>query len=154
MKAGKHSDIPLSYFQIVGEWPDLIVVTKLQNVFRVCMVFGGRCQEVRNICNGFWSKVHSSTTVQRKSIRLDQMIHLNLIFHMVVSNYRLVKSWNSPHFLAQARNGPLRKAIYFDLAFVAAIYRAAMLYRCYEGMDDFFLHSPRRTSAQAESRVS
>ena len=110
MKAGKHSDIPLSYFQIVGEWPDLTVVTKLQNVFRVCMVFGGRCQEVRNICNGFWSKVHSSTTVQRKSIRLDQMIHLNLIFHMVVSNYRLVKSWNSPHFLAQARNWPIAES--------------------------------------------
>ena len=34
MKAGKHSDIPLSYFQIVGEWPDLTVVTKLQNVFK------------------------------------------------------------------------------------------------------------------------
>ena len=48
----------------------------------------------------------------------------------------------------------MRKAIYFDLAFVAAIYRAAMLHECFEGMDDFFLHSPRRTSAQPESRVS
>ena len=33
------------------------------------------------------------------------MIHLNVIFRVVVSNYRLVKNWNSPQFLAQPRNG-------------------------------------------------
>ena len=40
MKAGKHSDIPLSYFQMVGEWRDLTVVTKLQNVFEFVWFLG------------------------------------------------------------------------------------------------------------------
>ena len=48
-------------------------------------------------------KVHTLISVQHKSIKLGQMIHLNVIFHLLGSNYRLVKIWNLPQFLAQPR---------------------------------------------------
>ena len=35
------------------------------------------------------------------------MTNLNIIFHVVVSVYRLVKIWNSPQFPAEFRNGLL-----------------------------------------------
>ena len=44
---------------------------------------------------------------QGKSIKLGQMTTLNVIFHVVVSIYRLVKIWNSPQFPVQFRNGQL-----------------------------------------------
>ena len=36
-------------------------------------------------------KVHSLISVQHKSIKVGQVIHLNVIFHVVVSDYRLVQ---------------------------------------------------------------
>ena len=41
-------------------------------------------------------KVHNLVSVHPKSILLGQMTNLNMIFHVVVSVYRLVKIWNSP----------------------------------------------------------
>ena len=57
-------------------------------MFKSLYGFGGRCREIRDICMDFEPclKVHSLISVQHKSIKLDQMIHLNLIFDVVVSN--------------------------------------------------------------------
>ena len=52
-------------------------------------------------------KVHSLVSVHAKSIILGQMINLNMIFHVVVSVYRLIKIWNSPQFPVEFRNGLL-----------------------------------------------
>ena len=45
--------------------------------------------------------------INPKSIILDQMTNLNMIFHVVVSVYRLVKIWNSPRFPDEFRNSPI-----------------------------------------------
>ena len=52
-------------------------------------------------------KVHNLASVHPKSIVLGQMTNLNVIFHVVVSVYRLVKIWNSPQFPDEFRNGLL-----------------------------------------------
>ena len=49
-------------------------------------------------------KVHNLVSVYPKSIKLSQMTNLNMIFHVVVSVYQLVKIWNSPQFPAEFRN--------------------------------------------------
>ena len=49
-------------------------------------------------------KIHALISVQHKSIKLCQMIRLSMIFHVVVSNYQLVKIWNSAEFLTQTQN--------------------------------------------------
>ena len=46
-------------------------------------------------------KVHKLISVQHQT---RSMIHLNMIFHVVVSNYRLLKIWNSSQLVAQRRN--------------------------------------------------
>ena len=43
-------------------------------------------------------KVHNLISVYPRSIILGQMTNLNMIFHVVVPVYRLVKIWNSPQF--------------------------------------------------------
>ena len=50
--------------------------------------FGGCFQEIRDICVDFEPclKVHTLIYIQHKSIKLGQMIHLNMILHEVVSN--------------------------------------------------------------------
>ena len=57
------------------------------------MVLTGRCLKIRDVCMDFEPhfKVHNSVSVQPKSIILSQMINLNMIFHVKVSVYRLVK---------------------------------------------------------------
>lgn len=47
----------------------------------------------RDICMDFEAclKIHTLITVQRKRINLGQMIHHNMIFYVVVSNYQQVK---------------------------------------------------------------
>ena len=57
-------------------------------------------------------KVHNWVSVNPKSIILVQMINLNMIFHLVVSVYRLVKIWNSPQFPDEFRNRQLIYDIY------------------------------------------
>ena len=52
-------------------------------------------------------KVHNLVSVQPKSIILGQMTNLNMIFHVVVSVYRLVKIRNSHQFPDEFRNGLL-----------------------------------------------
>ena len=42
-------------------------------------------------------KVHNLVSVDLKSIILGPMTNLNMIFHVVVSVYRLVKTLNSPY---------------------------------------------------------
>ena len=53
-------------------------------------------------------KVHNLVSVQPKSIILGQMTNLNMIFHVVVSVYRLVKIRNSPQFPDEFRNSLLK----------------------------------------------
>ena len=99
-KMGKHSDFHLSFFQIVSAWRDFTVVTKLMKIFKSLYGFRGRLY-------GFWPcfKVHNLVSVHPKSIILGQMINLDMIFHVVVSVYRLVKIWNSHQFPVEFRNG-------------------------------------------------
>ena len=61
-------------------------------------------------------KVHNLASVHPKSIILGQMTNLNMIFHVVMSVYRLVKIRNSPQFPDEFRNGltvvtPIRSAV-------------------------------------------
>ena len=106
-KMGKHSDFHLSFFQIVGAWRDFTVVTKLIKNFKGLYGFGGRCLKIRDVCMGFepYLKVHNLVSAHHKNVILDQMINLDMIFHVVVSVYRLVKIWNSPQFPVEFRNG-------------------------------------------------
>ena len=72
--------------------------------------FGGRCLKIRDVCMDFepYFKVHNLVSVHPKSIILGQMTNLNIIFHVVVSVYRLVKIWNSSQFPDEFRNGQLQ----------------------------------------------
>ena len=92
-KMGKHSDFYFSFFQIVGAWRDFTVVLKLIENLGVHMVFGGRPLKIRDVCMDFepYFKVHNLVSVHPKSIVLGQMTNLNMIFHVVVSVYRLIK---------------------------------------------------------------
>ena len=60
--------------------------------FKSLYGFGGRCLKIRDICMDFepYFKVHNLVSVHLKSIILGQMINLDMIFHVVVSVYRLV----------------------------------------------------------------
>ena len=60
-------------------------------------------------------KVYNMVSVELKSIKLGQMTTLNVIFHVVLSIYRLVKIWNSPQFPARFRNGRYLGAVYMIL---------------------------------------
>ena len=106
-KMGKHSNFYLSFFQIVGAWQDFTVVTKLMKNEKSLYGLGGRCLKIRDVCMDFepYFKVHNLVSVHPKSIMLVQMINLDMIFHVVVSVYRLVKIWNSPQFPVVFRNG-------------------------------------------------
>ena len=48
---------------------------------------------IRDVCMDFESnfKVHNSVSVHPKSIILGQVTNLNMVFHVVLSVYRLVK---------------------------------------------------------------
>ena len=52
-------------------------------------------------------KVYNLGSIRPKSMKLGQMINLNVIFHMVGSVYRLVTVRNSPQFPVEFRNGLL-----------------------------------------------
>ena len=108
-KMRKHSDFHLIFFQIVGAWQDFTVVTKLIKNFKSLYGFGGRFLKIRDVCMDFepYFKVHNLVSVYPKSIILGQMTNLNMIFHEVMSLYRLVKIWNSLQFPHKFRNGQL-----------------------------------------------
>ena len=61
--------------------------------FKSLYGFGGRCLKIRDVCMDFeaYFKVHSLVSVHPRNIKLGQMSNLNMIFHVVVSDYRLVK---------------------------------------------------------------
>ena len=91
-KVSKHSDFHLSFFQIAGALQNFTFVTKLIKNFKfIC--FGGGCLKIRDVCMNFepYFKVHNLVSVHPKSIALNQMTNLNMIFYVVVSVYRLVK---------------------------------------------------------------
>ena len=50
-------------------------------------------------------KVYNLVSIRPKSMKLGQMINLNVIFHMMGSVYRLVTIRNSPQFPVEFRNG-------------------------------------------------
>ena len=106
-KLSKHSAFHLIFFQIEGAWQDLTVATKLINNFKSLYGFGGRFLEIRAVCIDFepYFKVHNLVSVHPKGIILGQMTNLNMIFHMKVSVYRLVKLWTSRQFPDELRNG-------------------------------------------------
>ena len=61
---------------------------------RIYIVFGEAVKKlIRDICMDFEPclKAHSLISVQHKDIKLNQMIHLNVIFHVAESNDRLIK---------------------------------------------------------------
>ena len=66
--------------------------------FKSIYGFGGRFLKIRDVCRDFepYFKVHNLVSVHPKSIILGQMTNLNMILHVVMSVYRLVKIWNSP----------------------------------------------------------
>ena len=57
--------------------------------------FWGRCLKIRDVFEPYF-KVHNLVNVHPKKIKLGQMTNLNMIFYVMVSDYRLVKIWNSP----------------------------------------------------------
>ena len=79
--------------------------------FKSLYDFGGRCLKIRDVCMDFepYFKVHTLVSVHPKSVIFGQITNLNMLFHVVVSNYRLVKIWNSPQFPDEFRNGQLSK---------------------------------------------
>ena len=92
-KMSKHSDFHFIFFQIEGAWQDFTVVTKLIKNFKSLYGFGECFLKIRDVCMDFepYFKVHNLVSVLPKSIILGQMTNLNMIFHVVMSVYRLVK---------------------------------------------------------------
>ena len=71
------------------------------NNFKSLYGFGGRSLKIRDVWMDFeaYFKVHNLVSVHPKNMKLRQMTNLNMIFHVVVSDYRLVEIWNSPSTL-------------------------------------------------------
>ena len=88
-KMSKHSDFHLIVFQIEGAWQDFTVVTKLIKNFKSLCGFGGRFLKIRNVCMDFepYFKVHNLVSGYPTSIILGQMTNLNMIFHVVGSQF-------------------------------------------------------------------
>ena len=107
LKMSKHSAFHLIFFQIEGAWQDFTVATKLIQNFKTLYGFGGRFLKIRDVCMDFEPhfKVHNLVSVHPKSIIVGQMTNLNMVFHVVVSVYRLVQLWNSPQFPDELWNG-------------------------------------------------
>ena len=67
-------------------------ITEIIKKFKSLYGLGGRCLNIREVCMDFEPcfKVHNLVSVYPKDIKLGQMTNLNVIFHVVVSVYRLV----------------------------------------------------------------
>ena len=61
--------------------------------FKSLYCFGGRCLKTRDVCMDFQPhfKVHNLVSFYPKSIIVGEMTNLNMIFYVMVSDYRLVK---------------------------------------------------------------
>ena len=92
-KMSKHNDFHLIFFQIEGASQDFTVVTKLIKNFKSLYGFGGRLLKIRDVCMDFepYFKVHNLVSVHSKGIINGQMTNPNIIFHVMMSVYRLVK---------------------------------------------------------------
>ena len=68
-------------------------ITEIIKYFKSLYDFGGRCVKIEDVCMDFepYFKVHNLVSVHPKSVILGQMTNLNMVFHIVVSVYRLVK---------------------------------------------------------------
>ena len=68
-------------------------ITEIIKYFKSLYDFGGRCLKIKDVCMDFepYFKVHNLVSVHPKRAILGQMTNLNMVFHMVVSVYRLVK---------------------------------------------------------------
>ena len=87
--------------------PILKRITEIMKNFKSLYGFGGRRLKISDVCMDFepYFKVHNLVSVRPESIIPGQMTNLNMIFHVVVSVYRLIKIWNSPQFPVEFRNG-------------------------------------------------
>ena len=68
-------------------------ITEIIKYFKSLYDFWGRCLKIKDVCMDFepYFKVHNLVSVYPKSVILGQMTNLNMVLHMVVSVYRLVK---------------------------------------------------------------
>ena len=68
-------------------------ITEIIKYVKSLYDFGGRCLKIKDVCTDFepYFKVHNLVSVHPKSVILGQMTILNMVFHIVVSVYRLVK---------------------------------------------------------------
>ena len=73
------------------------------------MVLGDAVSKMRDVCMDFepYFKVHNLVNVHPKNIKLGQMTNLDMIFYVMVPDYRLAKIWNSPQFPVEFWNGLL-----------------------------------------------
>ena len=68
-------------------------IKEIMKNFKSLYGFGGLCLKIRDVCMDFepYLKVHNLISVHLKSIILGQITNLNMIVHVMVSVYRLVK---------------------------------------------------------------
>ena len=68
-------------------------ITEIIKYFKSLYDFGGRCLKIKNVCMDFepYFKVHNLVSVHPKSAILGQITNLNMVCHMVVSVYQLIK---------------------------------------------------------------
>ena len=67
-------------------------ITEIIKYFKSLYDFGGRCLKIKDVCMDDFEpyfKVHNLVFVHPKSVILGQMTNLNMVFHMVVSVYRV-----------------------------------------------------------------
>ena len=104
-KIGKHIDFHLSSFQIMGLWQDFYSCHKTDKNFKSLYGFGGCWLTITDVCMDFEPcfMVHKFVSVYSESIKLGQMTNLTVIFHLVVSDFWLLKIWNYPQFPVQPR---------------------------------------------------
>ena len=108
--------------------PILKSIMEIMTNFKSLCGFGGRCLKIRDVCMDFEPhlKVHTCNLVSvypKSIIVLGQMTNLNMIFHVVVSVYRLVKIWNSPQFPDEFRNGQFKIVSSWQLTITGQLLR-------------------------------
>lgn len=89
---------------------------------------------------GFWTKVRNLFSAYPESIKLDQMTTINVIFHVAVSVYRLVKIWNSSQFTVNTDLTQIRTSgfLYLSLCFFILLIKPIDCF-LFLTVDEFFL---------------
>ena len=75
-------------------------------------------------------KVHNLVSGYPKGMKLGQMTNLNVIFHVVVSVYRLVTISNSPQFPVEFRNGLLPASTHYGVYSFSTILKCLIAAVC------------------------